>query len=222
MNKYVRYGLTGLVVLIAVVAVMFKYRAYIGNPWTRDGQVRAQVLQITPRVSAPIVNLAIQDNQFVKAGDLLFELDPRTFEADLAQSRANLELTRYEFAAMTPQIAAAEAGVLSAAASVAQAQASIAQADATIQKNKAEYERQQELLPQEGHVDEIGPERPGQLRSLGRADEGSPGRSESGQGVAGPGGGIPRRSPCEPRHSRRCQRARVYSGSSRSSVSYER
>jgi multidrug resistance efflux pump len=147
MNKYLRYGLTGLVVLIAVLAVMLKYRAYIGNPWTRDGQVRAQVIQITPRVSAPIVNLPVRDNQFVKAGELLFELDPRTFEASLAQARANLELTRYEFAAMTPQIAAAEAGVLSARASVVQARAAIAEAKATIVKNKAEYERQQELLP---------------------------------------------------------------------------
>jgi multidrug resistance efflux pump len=146
-KKLLRYGLTALVVLIAVVAVMLKYRAYIGNPWTRDGQVRAQVVQITPRVSAPIVNLPIRDNQFVKAGEVLFELDPRTFEADLAQSRANLELTRYEFDAMTPQVAAAEAGVLSAAASVVQAQASIAEADAEIEKDKAEYERQQELLP---------------------------------------------------------------------------
>jgi multidrug resistance efflux pump len=126
---------------------MLKYRAYIGNPWTRDGQVRAQVIQITPRVSAPIINLPIQDNQFVKAGDLLFEIDPRTFEASLAQARANLELTRYEFAAMTPQVAAAEAGVLSARASVAQAQASIAEAQAKIEKNAAEYERQQALLP---------------------------------------------------------------------------
>jgi len=146
-KNLLRYVLTGAVVLIAVVAVFVKYRAYVTNPWTRDGQVRAQVIQVTPRVSAPIINLPIRDNQFVKAGKVLFELDPRTFEADLAQSRANLELTRYEFDAMTPQVAAAEAGVLSAQASVVQAGASIAEADANIQKDKAEYARQQELLP---------------------------------------------------------------------------
>ena len=147
MKTYLRYVLTGVIVLIAVAAVLFKYSAYISNPWTRDGQVRAQVVQITPRVSAPIVNLPIRDNQFVKAGDVLFELDPRTFEVDLAQSRANLEVTRYQFNAMTPQIAAAEAGISSAEASVVQSKASIGEADAEIQRDKAEWERQQELLP---------------------------------------------------------------------------
>jgi multidrug resistance efflux pump len=148
MKNYQRFLLTAAVVLIAVVVLLFKYWSYVANPWTRDGQVRAQVVQVTPRVSAPIVSLPIQDNQFVKAGDILFKLDPRTFEADLAQARANLELTRYEFEAMTPQIAAAEAGVGAAGALVVQARAAIAQADAEIQKDKAEYERQKELLPQ--------------------------------------------------------------------------
>ena len=140
MNKKYQYGLTGLVVLIAVLAVWFKYGAYISNPWTRDGQVRAQVIQIAPRVSAPIMNLPIIDNQFVTAGEVLFELDRRTFEADLEQAMANLEVTRYEFAALMPQVAAAEAGVLSA-------RSAIAEADAETLKDKAEYERQQELLP---------------------------------------------------------------------------
>lgn len=148
MKKYQRFLLTGAVVLLAVVVLLVKYWSYVANPWTRDGQVRAQVIQITPRVSAPIVNLPIRDNQFVEAGDVLFELDPRTFEAALAQSQANLELTRYEFSAMTPQVAAAAAGVLSARASVVQAHASIAEAKAKIEKNQAAYQRQQELLPQ--------------------------------------------------------------------------
>ena len=146
-NKLLQYGLTGLIVLVAILAVMLKYRAYIENPWTRDGQVHAQVVEVTPRVSAPIVNLPIRDNQFVKAGDVLFELDRRTFEASLAQARANLEVTRYEFATLEPQVAAAEAGVRQAEASIVQARASISEAEAEIAKNKAEYARQQELLP---------------------------------------------------------------------------
>ena len=74
-----KYLLTGAIVLIAVIAVLLQYWDYVVNPWTRDGQVRAQVIQITPRVSAPIVKLAVKDNQFVKAGDFLFAIDPRTF-----------------------------------------------------------------------------------------------------------------------------------------------
>jgi len=66
-KKYLKYLLTGIVVLIAAAVVFHKYREYIVNPWTRDGQVRAEVIQITPRVSGPIVYLPIRDNQFVKA-----------------------------------------------------------------------------------------------------------------------------------------------------------
>ncbi len=91
MEKYQKYLLTGAVVLIAFVAILLKYWDYVTNPWTRNGQVRAQVIQITPRVSGPIVKLPIKDNQLVKAGDLLFEIDPRTFEASLEQARAQLD-----------------------------------------------------------------------------------------------------------------------------------
>ena len=66
MNKSRKYLLTGTVVLIAVIAVLLKYRDYVVNPWTRDGQVRADVVQITPRVSGPIVKLAQGDHLFLQ------------------------------------------------------------------------------------------------------------------------------------------------------------
>ena len=78
-NKNVKLFATGAVVLIAAAIVVVKYWYYLTNPWTRDGQVHAQVIQIAPRISGPIVNLPIIDNQLVKAGELLFEIDPRTF-----------------------------------------------------------------------------------------------------------------------------------------------
>ena len=90
MKTYKKYLLTGAVVLVAAVLVIFKYRDYVTNPWTRNGQVCAQVIQIAPRVTGPIVNLPIKDNQLVKRGDLLFEIDPRTFQAAVNQSRAEL------------------------------------------------------------------------------------------------------------------------------------
>ncbi len=68
-----------------------KYEEYFNNPWTRDGQVRANVIKIAPRVSGPVVNVLIQDNQEVKAGDLLFEIDPTTYEVALSQATVGLE-----------------------------------------------------------------------------------------------------------------------------------
>lgn len=87
---------TGAVVLIAAAIVVIKYRYYLTNPWTRDGQVHAQVIQIAPRISGPIVSLPIVDNQQVKAGDLLFEIDPRTFEAAVKKAQAELQQAQVE------------------------------------------------------------------------------------------------------------------------------
>ena len=139
---------TGAIVLIAVLAVLIKYWDYVANPWTRDGQVRAEVIQITPRVSGPIVQLPIMDNQFVKAGELLFEIDPRTFQADLDRARAELDETGDNVLSLEKQVEAAEAAVEVSRGNIAQAQSSIAQMEATIVKNRAEYVRQQRLLPQ--------------------------------------------------------------------------
>ncbi|RLA83069.1 MAG: efflux transporter periplasmic adaptor subunit [Epsilonproteobacteria bacterium] len=68
-----------------------KYQDYFNNPWTRDGQVRAQVIQISPRVSGMVTNISIIDNQFVKKGTLLFEIDPTPFEIKIAQTKAELK-----------------------------------------------------------------------------------------------------------------------------------
>ena len=96
MNTLVKVLLNGVIVLAAVGLALYKYSAYISNPWTRDGQVHAQVIQIAPRISGPIVNLPIIDNQLVKAGELLFEIDPRTFQAAVDQAKADLQQAQVE------------------------------------------------------------------------------------------------------------------------------
>ncbi|MGD8960254.1 MAG: HlyD family secretion protein [Desulfobacteraceae bacterium] len=149
MKQLKKYLLTGSMVLIAVLLVLFKYGDYVANPWTRDGQVRAQVVQITPRVSGPIVDLPILDNQRVKTGDLLFVIDPRTFKATLDQARAQLDETGDNVQVLEKQVEAAQAGVEVSKAAIKQAQVYIVQLAATIAKNKAEYERQKDLLPKQ-------------------------------------------------------------------------
>jgi len=79
--------------LIGVVAYYAyqTYEEYISNPWTRDGQVRGHVIQVAPRVSGMVTRIAVIDNQFVKRGDLLFELDREPFEISIAQTQAQLK-----------------------------------------------------------------------------------------------------------------------------------
>jgi multidrug resistance efflux pump len=149
MNKnpaLLRYGLTAAVVLVAVLLVAWKYWDYVVNPWTRDGQVRANVIQVAPRVSGPIVNLPIKDNQFVKAGDLLFEVDPRTYQAALDQAAANLDETRDRLSDLAAQVKVAEAALDQAKSGVPQAESLINSALATLQKAKNDFERAKDLV----------------------------------------------------------------------------
>ena len=146
MRRLSKLVLTGLVVLVAVGVMLHKYRDYVTNPWTRDGQVRAEVIQIAPRVSGPIVSLRIRDNQLVKAGDVLFEIDPRTFEASLEQALADLDGTRDDIKSLEKQVDAARASVAVSEAAVKQAAIAIDANVAEIEKTKAEFERQKRLL----------------------------------------------------------------------------
>jgi multidrug resistance efflux pump len=145
-----KYTLTGALVLLAALAVLWKYWAYVTNPWTRDGQVRANVIQVTARVSGPIVKLPITDNQRVKAGDLLFEIDPRTYQAAFDQASANLDETRDRLKDLEAQVKAAEAALEQAESGIEQAESAVASAEATVVRTKADFERATELVAKGG------------------------------------------------------------------------
>jgi multidrug resistance efflux pump len=148
MRGFFKIILTGAVVLAAAYVFFQKYEDYVHNPWTRDGQVRANVIQITPRVSGPILSLPIKDNQLVKTGDLLFEIDPRTYEATLEQAWGELDNVRQQVLALEKEVEVAKAAVKVAEADVEQAAFQINIYEAEIEKTDAELKRQEGLLPQ--------------------------------------------------------------------------
>ena len=137
---------TSLVVLVAVGAIALKYWDYLTNPWTRNGQVRANIIQVSPRVSGPIVRLPIIDNQFVKAGDLLFEIDPRTYQASLDQAGANLDETRDHLKDLEQQVKAAEAALDQSTSGIEQAASAVKSANAELVRAKADFARASELV----------------------------------------------------------------------------
>jgi multidrug resistance efflux pump len=126
------------VVLVAVLAALIKYRDYVGNPWTRNGQVSAQVMQITSRVTAPIVELPIEDNQYVHAGDLLFRIDPSDFRLSVDMARVQLDQAREDIASLEASVRSAEAQVDEAQAGVTSAGGKIGAAEADLESAKAE------------------------------------------------------------------------------------
>ena len=61
---------------------------YMEAPWTRDGQVRADVVQVAPDVSGLVTDIRIRDNQQVKAGDVLFVIDQSRYHLAVRQAQA--------------------------------------------------------------------------------------------------------------------------------------
>jgi multidrug resistance efflux pump len=78
-KKTLGYGFTLAVAAAGGWIVWGEYQHYADDPWTRDAQVRPNVVGIAPRVAGPIIRIAVVDNQHVKKGDLLFEIDPAQF-----------------------------------------------------------------------------------------------------------------------------------------------
>ena len=146
MKKTLQVLLTIFVVAVAVLLVTLKYFDYVANPWTRDGQVRANVIQVTPRVSGPITELPITDNQAVKAGDLLFRIDQRTFKVARAQAKAQYDATVDQLDSLGRQVEAADAQVMQAKASVDQAQAQLRSAQAALVQSKNQLDRYERLV----------------------------------------------------------------------------
>jgi multidrug resistance efflux pump len=85
---FYRYLVTLFAVALASGAAWLLYQKYVTDPWTRDCQVRANVVGIAPRIAGPIINIPVHDNQEVKAGDLLFEIDPADYKTALDSAKA--------------------------------------------------------------------------------------------------------------------------------------
>lgn len=89
-----RSAVTIVIVLLAILVALWLWRRYETDPWTRDGHIRADVVRITPDVGGLITQVAVHDNQRVKAGDILFVVDRPRFELTLAQSDAAIQSAR--------------------------------------------------------------------------------------------------------------------------------
>ncbi len=82
---------TLLIVALAVLAVIDLWRIYMVAPWTRDGRVLVQVIDVAPEVPGTVVAVRAIDNQFVHKGDVLFEIDPTRYRLAQAQAQAQYD-----------------------------------------------------------------------------------------------------------------------------------
>ncbi|EPL0397594.1 efflux RND transporter periplasmic adaptor subunit [Enterobacter ludwigii] len=91
-----RYALTLCAVAAATLLAFMMWKHYAQTPWTRDGRVRADVVQIAPDVSGPVVRVAVRDNQWVNRGDVLYAIDPHWLTLAVASAQAEVESRRHE------------------------------------------------------------------------------------------------------------------------------
>ena len=139
---------TGAVALGLVV--MYHTNRY---PRTDDAEIVANFIGIAPQVEGPLVRLAVHDNQFVKQGDLLFEIDDRPYQyaleraiSDQAALEGQIEDERRRIAALVSAVSVSqaniqgtEADVTRSAATVDQARADVANAGQAGSRAKAEW-----------------------------------------------------------------------------------
>lgn len=86
--------LTGLVTAAACWTALELWDHYELAPWTRNGRVRADVVQVAPDVSGMVAVVAVRDNQPVVAGELLFSIDEARFTLALQQAEAAVAAQR--------------------------------------------------------------------------------------------------------------------------------
>ncbi len=94
-NKFIklfRYIITFSVVCIAVTLGIILWQAYMDTPWTRDGRVRADVTLIAPDVPGLVSKVYVKDNQYVRQGEKLFDLDKARFHERIKELEAVVKL----------------------------------------------------------------------------------------------------------------------------------
>ena len=111
----VKKGAKWVVVLIGL-SLLWYFFADRYTPYTQQARVQAFVVPVASEVAGRVTRVHVRNNQDVKAGDLLFEVDPEQYQIVVARTRADLE-------SMRRQIGASTAGIDSAKASLRAAEA---------------------------------------------------------------------------------------------------
>ncbi len=84
-------AITVVLFAIAIFMLVQMWQLYMLSPWTRDGTVRVEVTNIAPEVNGTVRDIFVKDNQYVRRGDKLFEIDPVRFQLAIDQSQAAVD-----------------------------------------------------------------------------------------------------------------------------------
>jgi multidrug resistance efflux pump len=168
--------LTLIVVVVAALVLWRIVNYYMFSPWTRDGHVRADVIQVAPDVGGLITSVDVVDNQPVKKGQVLFVIDQARYALSLRLAQAALEQRKATLAQAKREYARNIAlGNLVASESmeesrtrVEQGEASVADGQVQVDTAKLNLERTTIVSPVDGYLNDRAP-RTGEYVSAGRA-----------------------------------------------------
>src|SRR5215469_10411841 len=132
------------------IAVLYHTNRY---PRTDDCEVLANFIGIAPQVEGPLIHLNVLDNQFVKKGEILFEIDPRpyrytleraisdqaTLEGQISDERRRIAALVSAVSVSAANIQSQEADVRRSAAAIDQAKADVANAEQAVSRVRAEW-----------------------------------------------------------------------------------
>src|ERR1700743_323554 len=133
-GRAISIGVMACTLLVALLVV----HQVNANPRTDDAEVFANFIGMAPLVNGPVMHLYVSDNQLVKAGAPLFDIDDRPYAYALARAQSDQTTLQGQIGDERRIIAGKASGVDVARANVLGADASLAHAEAAVQQAKAE------------------------------------------------------------------------------------
>ena len=110
MRRNLLAGLGGVVGLAALAYGGWAWYQAVHYVWTDDAYVEGTISPISAKVAGHVAELLVRDNQPVKQGELLLRVDPRDFEAKLAQTRAAVATAEANLRAARSEVPLAREG----------------------------------------------------------------------------------------------------------------
>lgn len=108
-RRVLRVGLTLVLLIAALAAARALIGYYQADPWTRDGRIRADIVQVAPDVAGTVTAVFVRHDQPVRAGEVLFQIDPARY--DLAVGQAQSQVLQAEAEVVRARSAISRAGV---------------------------------------------------------------------------------------------------------------
>ncbi|SCK18565.1 HlyD family secretion protein [Vogesella sp. LIG4] len=168
-------ALTLVIVAIALLVARHLWDYYTNAPWTRDGRISADIVQVAPDVSGLITQVNVADNQLVKRGDVLFVIDRSRYQLAVHQAEAALAAQRASLAQAKREVArnkqlsdlVAKEAQEEAQAKVEQGEAAMAAASSAVELARLNLARTEVKSPVDGYLNDRVP-RNGDYVSSGR------------------------------------------------------